>query len=346
MQNTAYDDLKNQLKKASTLPFIENTDLRVYQSVLEHTDALIDQDSTVELIGYLFVSRLLQEGPSFGQAWSLGLQSIGEETFKWAMRHQDWSSAAWLMCIVGLNLPLSAPQHPDAKVLYALVCNDSTDWPAVYTAALADPVLIRQAMDCETRILLEDEDSLKSNNNKHYRQMRHGCYFGPGQGMMGVNTAIRWLSLHHDEPVDSGILPEKMALRHVHLEQDNLTRLLQNQWRVDQFWISGDTGYLDTIAGIGTNDFQSWYWLFSVKNHQFSYVGDRESVWDQWWLTHHFQIVEHIFFRLNLHTQVQCLDAAVLNKSERLLIVRDSLALEQRGQDAYFELPEGHLETQ
>lgn len=345
MQNTAYDDLKTQLQKASALPLVENADLRVYQNVLEHTDALIDQDSTVELIGYLFVSRLLQEGPTFGRSWSLGLQSIGVETFKWAMRHQDWSSAAWLMCMVGLNIPLSAPQHPDARVLYALICNDSTDWPAIYTAALSDPVLVSQAMDCETHILREDEGSLQ-NSNKHYRQMRHGCYFGPGQGMMGVRTAIRWLSLHHDESVYNEIIPEKMALRHVHPEQDNLTRLLQNQWRVDQFWISGDTGYLDTIVGIGTKDFQSWFWLFSISKHQSKAMADKVLVWDQWWLTHHLQVVKHVFFWLNLHTQVQRLDALVLSRNERLLIVRDSLALDQREQDAYFELPEGHQEMQ
>lgn len=340
MPNAPYRQLRKCLEKAITLPPVSTDVERICHAVLDHMDILVSDTSSVSAIGHLFVSRFSQECPPLNQTCSPGLQVLGREAFKWSIAQEDWTSAAWLISFSGLAIPLPSPFHPHPKVLHALICNDSMDWPVVYTASLKDNTLVNEAFSCDRHDLAEDETALDALTRKYFSQIRKACYMGPGQGLFAVNIAMRWLALHHDDSPSSDQLPSKMTLRHAHPESEELSRLLQNQWRFMQFWSTGQAGYLDELSGIHSTDFQSWFWLLSAQGYdRFADMTEKRAVWDAWWNDRFSNVVQHANFWLNLHLQVLGENPVQLNKNERLLAVRAALALECRQPDGNYELP-------
>ena len=337
MYTAPYRELKKCLTKAITLSPISADVQRIYRSILDHMDVLVCETSSSAAIGHLFVSRFFQECPPLNQVFSAGLQAMGREAFNWAMNHEDWTSAAWLISFPALDIPLSSC-HPHPKILHALICNDSMDWPSLYTASLNDDMLVNQALACDIHEITDD--ALDTLTNTYFSQIRKSCYMGPGQGLFAVNIAMRWLALHHEESPSSNELPTGLILRHIHPDSEELSRLLKNQWRFMQFWSTGHVRFLDELNGIHATDFQSWFWLLSSQSYdRFSDMLEKKNVWDDWWDGRFSSVVTYANFWLTLHLQMQGENAKELNKNERLLAVRAALALECRPSDGHYELP-------
>lgn len=347
MHNAAYRHLKECLEKAITSQPSGSQSFdaqRIHRAVVDHMDALVSDNSTTSSVGHLFVSRFSQECPPLNQACSQGLQALGRAAFKWAMQQEDWTSAAWLMSFSGLCIPLPSPIHPHPKVLYALVSNDSMEWPAEYTAGLKDADLVARAMACDTPCTAHDEDTLSAQSRKYFSHIRKACYMGPGRGIFAVKAATQWLSLHHDDSPQSENLPTSMGLRHAHPDMPELSRLLQNEWINQQFWLTGDASRLDGLSGIDETDFQAWFWLLGALRKYDDKTAAKMPAWRQWWMTNLPHVFESAHFWMNLHTQTSGLDPTKLNKNERLLAVRDALALESRPPDGLYELPAEYRE--
>lgn len=348
MHNAAYRHLKECLEKAITSQSFASSSSdaqRIHCAVVDHMDALVSDTSTTASVGCLFVSRFSQECPPLNQACSQGLQALGRAAFKWAMQEEDWTSAAWLMSFSGLCIPLPSPVHPHPKVLYALVCNDSMDWPAEYTAGLNDPELVARAIACDEPGVVHDEDTLSAQSRKYFSHIRKACYMGPGRGLFAVKATVQWLSLQHDDGPQAELLPTSMGLRHAHPEMPELSRLVKNEWRNQQFWLTGDTAHLDGLEGINETDFQAWFWLLGALRKYDDSTAAKASAWNHWWADNLPHVFEAAHFWLNLHTQINGMDPAKLNKHERLLAVRDALALESRPPDGQYELPAEYRET-
>lgn len=346
MQNVVYSQLKEYLQKAITSQFLAS-DLVVNRAIVDHMDALVDSNTSAASVGHLFVSRFVQECPTLNQACSPGLQALGREAFKWAMHAQEWTTAAWLLSCSGLSIPLPQPLHPHPSVMHALICNDSMEWPALYTACLKDGGFMACVFACDAMVSPCEEDALSQTTRVYFNQIRKCCYTGPGSGLLAVNMATRWLALHHDDSPESALLPKTLRLRHIHPEQEKLDSLLRNQWRVTQFWSTGDTVYLDGLEGIEADNFQVWFCLLSAQGyHKFSDTAPKILVWNHWWASHQPSILAHTNFWLNLHVQMQGLDPASLRKDERYLAVKAALALACRRPDGHCALPEEYPETQ
>lgn len=338
MPNAAYLNLRERLAQTVEQHPLRPDEMSLYQSVVDRMDAMVMPSSTASSIGYLFVSSFLQECTPLHQSCSPGIEAIAKSAFKWTIAYEDWSSAAWMMCVPCFNIALPPSQHPNHHILHALVCNDSMDWPHVYQAALTTPSLVLPALAKDVPEFCTDDDALQQSISKYVRQIRKACYFGPAEGLYGTDIAIRWLHLHHEHSMD--VFPVRMGLRHAHPQEDELTRLLQNQWCVDQFWITRDASYLNRLSGLHLNDFQSWFWLLGAQSSRIEPC----PVWITWWANHQEKLVEHAMFWMKLHMQIQGLNAHTLRKPERLLVVRDAMGFALRQPQERFELPEEYLE--
>lgn len=342
MTNAVYWNLIDRLQQAIELDAIANSDVLIFYDVLAHMEALVAPTASASSVGYLFMTCFLRECRPLQSEASPGLAALARAAFEWSMAHEEWTTAAWLISIAPFKIPLPSPQHPHPGILHALVCNDSIEWPELYTAALKDETFVIKAMAYDVPDVCMDDEALTLSAEKYAQQIRKACYFGPAHGLHGATTAMRWLALHHEA---DHIVPSSMPLRHFHPEAQELSRLLQNQWHVDQFWLTQDTMHLDKLLGLSLNDFQSWLWLANAKYYSTSSTMClMVPTWEKWWQSRRPDLVEHAQFWLGLHMQMQGLNYTTMRKFERLLAVRDALALARRPPGESCVLPEEYLE--
>lgn len=340
MHNAPYQRLKERLAKSLVQPFASNDAQQLYDTVFDHMDALVCDASLVDSIGHLFVSRFVQECPRLDQVCLSELQTLGQEAFNWSIEHEAWRTAAWLVLLSGLRIPLPAPLHPHPKLLHALICNDGTNWPTLYVESLKDAELMKHVFAYEKVFSTDDAHTLTT-FHKYTNQLSHACYLGPGQGLLAFSAVIRWSMTQSSMqlPFNKNAFPE-MTLAHRHPDSMELTQLLQNHVCFERFWHTGCKQHLDHLIGLDIEAFQSWYWLLCVRScAPFPKIGTMD-IWTIWWDNHFKSVVENSMHWLNLHLLINDLDLSVLSSDECLLAVKSALALESRQCDEHYELPE------
>lgn len=339
MHHGAYLDLRFRLRAAVAFAADDTAGVQIHTNLEHHLDNLVLRQSSIASIGHLFVSRLVAEVPNTHLPCSPAVVRLGQEAFKWCMEHADWTSAAWLACMPGLDISLHESVHPHPAVLHAMVCNDSMDWPVVYMQALTSDDLVRQALDHDNTLhpVELNEESLSKLSGVYARQMRKGCFMGTSAALCTVFAVSSWLQLHDPET-----FPTAMKLRHAHPEASRLTQMLQNQWCVDQFWLTRDTSHLAALVLLDDFPQQQWFWFLSARSyaHKDTQALPAIALWDAWWASQHRPFWE----TANLWYEMQGDDPNTWNKFERLLAVKSALELLAQPVQESCELPEEYLE--
>ena len=339
MHHGAYQELRRRLRAAIIDVHVDGQGVRIHAAIEHHMDNLVLYQSSIESVGHLFVSRFVAECPSLYEPCSLGIVRLGQEGFKWCMDYEDWTSAAWLACMSGLDISLNETIHPHPALLHAMVCNDSMDWPVVYTQALANDALVQQALACDHGLHPQElnEESLSKLSNVYARQIRKGCFMGSGTSLCVLLVVSTWLNLH-----DKDELPKGMMLRHAHPDARLLTGALQNQWCVDQFWFTGDIAHLEAISLLDALPHQAWFWFLSARCYAAKDPALHSKItrWDGWWSSEHKQFWEEA----TLWYQLQGAGAAHWNKFDRLLAVKAALDFQAQPRQELCALPEEYLE--
>lgn len=339
MHHGVYQDLRFRLRAAIATTADDAPGLKIHATIEHHLDNLVLQNSSTASIGHLFVSRLVAEVPATHLPCSPAVARMGQEAFKWCMDHADWTSAAWLACMPGLDISLHESVHPHSAVLHAMVCNDSMDWPVVYMQALTNDALVHQAIACDPVLHPSEwnEESLSKLIGVYIRQIRKGCFMGSGRALHTVLVVSSWLNLHgRDE------FPQAMGLRHAHPDASRLAQVLQNQWSVDQFWLTRDTAHLHALVLLDDFPEQAWFWFLAARSYVHKDANaETVAVWDAWWESQHkpFWETAHLWY------QMQGAEPSTWNKFERLLAVSSALALLAQPVQESCELPAGYLET-